>query len=234
MTLGTSGGGATFDAAGFAVTLSGSLSGPGSLTKVDSGTLTLAAINTYAGPTTVNGGVLSLTGSLNSSSALAVEGGTFSYAPSGNGGSGNSQTVAGLTVNAGASTINASSSNTLALGPMTRNAGGVVNFNSNTTGTITTTQTNTNNILGPWATCGSGTSMKYAAASGSGAPYTITPYTLATAITSGVTGLNDTSGSVNYTLSGGGGTLTAAVSANTLQFTAQPARSPFPGQTRSA
>ena len=41
MTLGTSGGGATFDTAGYAVTLSGSLSGPGSLTKVDSGTLIL-------------------------------------------------------------------------------------------------------------------------------------------------------------------------------------------------
>ena len=81
MTLGTSGGGATFDTAGFAVTLSGALSGPGSLTKVDSGTLTLAATNTYAGSTAVNAGILSLTGSLNSSSALAVGGGTFSYAP---------------------------------------------------------------------------------------------------------------------------------------------------------
>ena len=36
MTLGTSGGGATFDTAGYALTLSGPLSGPGSLTKVGS------------------------------------------------------------------------------------------------------------------------------------------------------------------------------------------------------
>jgi len=36
VTLGTSGGGATFDTAGYNLTLSGSLSGPGSLTKVNS------------------------------------------------------------------------------------------------------------------------------------------------------------------------------------------------------
>ena len=60
MTLGTSGSGATFDTAGYAVTLSGSLSGPGSLTKVDSGTLTLATPNTYSGNTLVSGGTLAL------------------------------------------------------------------------------------------------------------------------------------------------------------------------------
>jgi autotransporter-associated beta strand protein len=219
MTLGSGGGGATFDTAGYAVTLSGSLSGPGSLTKVDSGTLTLTANNSYAGKTTVNAGILSLTGSLSSSSALVVGGGTFSYAPAGNGGAGNRQTVAGLTVNSGASTVNASTGNTLALGPMTRNMGGAVNFNNNASGTITTTRTNTYGILGPWATYGSGTSMNYAAAGGSSAPYTIVPYTAATAVTSGVSGLTNLLGTVNYALSGGGGTLTAAVRANTLQFT---------------
>ena len=60
MTLGTSGGGATFDTAGYDVTLSGPLSGPGSLTKVDSGTLVLAASNNYGGGTTINGGTLQL------------------------------------------------------------------------------------------------------------------------------------------------------------------------------
>ena len=47
MTLARSGSGATFDTAGYAVTLSGQLSGPGSLTKVDNGTLILATPNTY-------------------------------------------------------------------------------------------------------------------------------------------------------------------------------------------
>ena len=127
--------------------------------------------------------------------------------------------MAGLTVNAGGSGVNVSAGNTLALGAIVRNTGGVVNFNSNTMGTITTIQPNTNGILSPWATYGSGTSMSYAAASGSGAPYTIIAYTGATPITSGVSGLTDTTGTVNYTLSGGGGMLAAAVAANTIQFT---------------
>ncbi|MGA2254062.1 MAG: autotransporter-associated beta strand repeat-containing protein, partial [Thermoguttaceae bacterium] len=60
MTLSASGGGATFDTAGFAVTITGSLSGPGSLAKIGSGTLTLSGSNTYSGGTTVGGGVLQL------------------------------------------------------------------------------------------------------------------------------------------------------------------------------
>jgi autotransporter-associated beta strand protein len=63
MTLGAGGGGATFDspgADGHAMTLSGSLSGPGGLTKVDSGTLTLSASNSYTGDTLVDGGTLIL------------------------------------------------------------------------------------------------------------------------------------------------------------------------------
>jgi autotransporter-associated beta strand protein len=219
MTLTGSGGNATVDTAGYTVTLSGSLSGPGGLTKTDSGTLVLSAANTYAGPTAVNGGVLSLTGWLNAATSLAIGDGTFSYAPTAHAGTGNSQSVAGLTVNVGVSGVNASASNTLALGGISRNAGGVVDFNSGTTGKITTTQTNTNGILGPWATYGSGTSMMYAAASGSSTPYMIAAYTGAASITSGVSGLTDTTGTVNYALSDGGGTLTAAVTANTIQFT---------------
>ncbi len=46
--------------------------GSGSLTKVDSGTWTLSANNSYSGLTTVSGGALSVTGSLNSGNALTV------------------------------------------------------------------------------------------------------------------------------------------------------------------
>ena len=106
---------------------------------------------------------------MSASTSLAVGGGTFSYAPTANGGTGNSQTVAGLTVNAGLSGVNASAGNTLALGSIVQNTGGGVDFNSGTAGTITTTRANTNGILGPWATYGSGTSLTYAAASGGSA-----------------------------------------------------------------
>jgi len=64
MTLGNSGGGATFDSAGYVVTLSGPLSGAGGLTKMDSGTLTLATPNTYSGNTLLSGGTLALASSL--------------------------------------------------------------------------------------------------------------------------------------------------------------------------
>jgi autotransporter-associated beta strand protein len=64
MTLGTSGGGATFDTAGHLFTLSGSLSGSGSLTKVGGGTLALTGNNTYTGLTAVNQGELLVNGSL--------------------------------------------------------------------------------------------------------------------------------------------------------------------------
>jgi len=77
MTLGTSGGGATFDTAGYAVTLSGSLSGPGSLTKVDSGTLTLAAANTFNGNTLLSAGTLAL------GSPLALQNSTLDTSGSG-------------------------------------------------------------------------------------------------------------------------------------------------------
>ncbi len=60
MTLTGSGGNATVDTAGYTVTLSGSLSGTGGLTKTDSGTLVLAAANTYTGPTTISAGTLQI------------------------------------------------------------------------------------------------------------------------------------------------------------------------------
>ena len=61
MTLTGSGGNATVDTAGYTVTFSGSLSGPGGLTKTDSGTLVLATSNTYTGDTLISGGTLQLT-----------------------------------------------------------------------------------------------------------------------------------------------------------------------------
>ena len=53
---------AKIDTNGNGVTFASQLSGNGGLTKVGNGTLTLAAANTYTGPTIVNGGILSVTG----------------------------------------------------------------------------------------------------------------------------------------------------------------------------
>ncbi|MEI8375853.1 MAG: autotransporter-associated beta strand repeat-containing protein [Planctomycetota bacterium] len=64
MILGASSDRATFDTAGFNVTLSGSLSGPGSITKVGKGSLTLAATNSFSGNTLISGGTLILGSSL--------------------------------------------------------------------------------------------------------------------------------------------------------------------------
>ena len=54
------GGTATIDTAGCTITLSGAVSGTGNLVEADSGTLLLAATNTYAGDTTINAGTLRL------------------------------------------------------------------------------------------------------------------------------------------------------------------------------
>jgi autotransporter-associated beta strand protein len=60
ITLTASGGYATIDTAGYTLTLSGALSGPGGLVKTDSGTLVLAGSNTFSGPTLISGGTLTL------------------------------------------------------------------------------------------------------------------------------------------------------------------------------
>jgi uncharacterized protein with beta-barrel porin domain len=53
----------------------GGIGGSSSITKDGTGTLTLSAVNTYTGPTTVNGGTLSVNGSIASSSLTTVNAG---------------------------------------------------------------------------------------------------------------------------------------------------------------
>jgi fibronectin-binding autotransporter adhesin len=60
MTLTGTGGNANVNTAGYSVTLSGQLSGPGGLNKLGTNTLTLCGANTYTGNTTVGTGTLTL------------------------------------------------------------------------------------------------------------------------------------------------------------------------------
>ena len=64
--------GGTFNTNGNAVTLSGSIGGPGALTKIGAGTLTLSGNGDYLGGTNINGGTLAL------AAAGALGGGTLS------------------------------------------------------------------------------------------------------------------------------------------------------------
>jgi fibronectin-binding autotransporter adhesin len=106
-------------------TLSGVISGSGSLIQSGSGTLTLSGANTYTGATTItNGGTLALaaTGSINNSSSLSIAAGTtfdvsadtVSYTA----GAGTTVKAAGTGIGVGttAATINGGSSGTVTLG----------------------------------------------------------------------------------------------------------------------
>jgi YVTN family beta-propeller protein/autotransporter-associated beta strand protein len=83
--------GGTFDTNGNNATLSGTISGPGGLTKIGAGTLTLSGTNSYSGDTNVNGGTLFVIGSIANSHTFVNSGGTLT-------GTG---TVGSVTVNSG-------------------------------------------------------------------------------------------------------------------------------------
>jgi fibronectin-binding autotransporter adhesin len=76
-------GGVVFDTNGFDITVPQGFSGTGTpaggLTKAGLGKLTLSGANTYAGPTTVNAGVLDIasSGSISNLSSLTLSGGTL-------------------------------------------------------------------------------------------------------------------------------------------------------------
>ena len=170
-----------------------SASQPLSLSVAGTGAVTLTVINTYTGKTTLGlGSNLTLdytsqpggaTNIISGSSALVLDGGTLNWRAKS--GVTDIQIFAGMTVNAGASTLNFATSGggTLGgpLGLITRNAGGTLNFsivNVPNTPLTTTTSNDTGGLLGAgitinntdWATNSSksgGTGSVVALAAGS-------------------------------------------------------------------
>jgi outer membrane autotransporter protein len=120
--------GGTFNTNGNAVTLSGSIGGPGALTKIGAGTLTLSGNGDYLGGTNINGGTLAL------ATAGALGGGTLAF----NGGTlqtNSSMTLSrATTLNAGGGTIDTNgnglflSSAISGAGSLTKNGAGVLDL----------------------------------------------------------------------------------------------------------
>jgi fibronectin-binding autotransporter adhesin len=92
ISFGTGGGGLDIAAAGNTFTVSRAITGAGGLNKLGPGTLLLSGSNTFSGPTTINGGILSLT------NPLALQNSTFDTTGTGslNLGSLTSATLGGL------------------------------------------------------------------------------------------------------------------------------------------
>jgi fibronectin-binding autotransporter adhesin len=145
---------------------SGVLSGPGNLTVAGfSNTLQIASASTYTGTTTITGATLNLgnagaNGSIGTTAAGVTTGGALVLGGVDSGGvlaytrTGTvSQAFSGTTINPGESSITTSTATqTLNLGALSGNAGGTVDINPNTTSTITTATSNTNGIIGGYAT----------------------------------------------------------------------------------
>jgi outer membrane autotransporter protein len=150
MTLNAQGG--TVDTNGNSATISGTIGGPGGLTKAGNGTLILTANNTYSGGTTVTGGLINFAALNNfGTGAITLNGGGLQWAtgnttdispmlaPLGAGGgtfdtNGNNVTLASVISGAGALTkqgngvLTLTANNTYSGG--TTVTGGLINFNS--------------------------------------------------------------------------------------------------------
>ena len=128
-----------------ALTVSGIISGSGTLTKGGTGTVILSGANTYATNTTINSGTLVASGNtpgvLASGNAFTLAGGTFDYKSTN--GSANTQTIGNVAVTLGANTIQSeetgTGTSTLTVGTITRTAGATVNLTTGAGSAINST-----------------------------------------------------------------------------------------------
>lgn len=171
----------------------------GSLSLVQTGTNSLTLNGTapsgYTGATIVNNGTLiedfanatSPNNLISSSSTLVLGGGTLQVMQQNN--NATAQTFAGTTVNPGFSKVVGtpvgSGSLNIALGAITQNVGGSVDFTTNSYTISTAASPEVNGILGGWATTGdsvgSSTTGDWAATNGSGQIVSYTGYTAVSA-----------------------------------------------------
>ena len=159
--------------AGF--TFSGLISGVGkAITKSGTSTLTLSGANTYTGSTTVSAGTLVISGSPTGNSAVSVNGGKLQLDYSTNNttkihdsailtlgggtlelaGGSHTEVVAStsLAASSASSVTRTSGTSVLRMNAITRNADATINFGA--ASIADTTTTNTNGMLGLWATVG--------------------------------------------------------------------------------
>lgn len=132
----------TVDTNSLSATLSGTLSGSGSLAKSGAGTLTLSGTNSYSGGTTVNAGTLTLgnVASLGATSgALTLNGGSLDLG-------GFNPTIGTVTFNGGSftnGTLDNASAFELQSGSVTNELGGAAALTKTGSGTSTLSGTNT-------------------------------------------------------------------------------------------
>jgi fibronectin-binding autotransporter adhesin len=206
------------------------IDGASGLTKTGAGVLTLSGPNIYTGTTTVNGGTLKLDFSAPGapaaniinysalSSDLTLGGGALTICGSASGSS-NTQRFNGLTLAAGASTIQLNKNGNsnlpvLSLGAITATAaGGTLLLDLSLGGTITTTTAKSNGIYGGGRMVYyDGTNYNWVTTASSSSPYTLSAATTTTTLpTSG------SSSAGNYLLAGNG-SVTGTETVNTLKI----------------
>ena len=185
----------------------------GSYTITVSGTQNARQLSIEEGTLTFSGGTINL-GSASNSSATAVVPGIVLAT-----GAGDATISSNLGIN-GLQIFNIGSGRKLTLntGTFTRSAGSSLNVQG--AGTVTSTMSGlrtadlVNGIVGPWATFGTGSSMKYATIDGSNNIVGLTGTSAATAAD-----VTDTTGTFNYDVAGGTSTLATNASVNTLRHT---------------